>query len=197
MLRMGEWMDSRWLVGAGYVTVAATAAVAGNRERHQAVAADRWPALWLSAAACGVLAAFGRLADLGEVATRIGRSGAYSQGWYDGRRLLQAAAVGVLALCAMTAPFVVAYVAGRRRRHLPALLALSALGGYAAVRIVSLHQLDRALEGRDIGGVKVGTWIEYALIGLAIVVTSAHCRRASLHEPSPDDFVKNRSDLVL
>ena len=41
------------------------------------------------------------------------------------------------------------------------------VGVYAAIRVVSLHQIDGALHNRHIAGVRYGTVIEFALLIVA------------------------------
>ncbi len=59
----------------------------------------------------------------------------------------------------------------RRSRYLPVAVAFFSIVGFATVRFVSLHEVDRLLARRDIGGIRLGTLVEFSLLALATAAT--------------------------
>lgn len=143
-----------------------------------------WAPFWLLTAALMVALAIGRLGDVGGVLADIGRDQAASRGWYASRRPYQAAVViGVVTLWVVSVTVAIFRTPERRRRYLPMSLAAITIMAFAAVRVISLHQLDGLLQHRDLGGVKVGAVIELALLAIASGVSTwvPRERRSSAH----------------
>ena len=107
--------------------------------------------------------------------------------------LNQGAAIVGLALLSLTGLVVVAHVMGDRiRRYGPPLACVVGLTGFAATRIVSLHQVDTLLYRRLILGARVASLVELILT-LGLVVLAARVTR--LVEPSEWRTFRDRSSV--
>jgi hypothetical protein len=100
------------------------------------------------------------------------RARARAGGWYESRRKFQAVVVLGLGLAWLVTVFIAVWrVPERRRRYLPTIVAVVTLAAYAAIRVVSLHQIDGLLYRRRIGDVRFGTAVEFGLLAFAGVCT--------------------------
>lgn len=166
-------MNSHWARVIGYALLVALSFVALARERRRASEVDGvWPPFWLWTAGFLAVMAVGRAGDIGSLLGDLGRGRAVDSGWYESRRPLQAAVVAALGV----GWFVVVSVAcwrtpERRRRYLPMGIMVVTLAAYAAIRVVSLHQVDGLLHRRELAGVRVGTVIESTLLLVTALVT--------------------------
>jgi hypothetical protein len=157
----------------GYVAAAALAIAWGTAELRvtRRGPSNWWPAYWWTSAIVFVTMAIARASELGDFVGELGRDQARSSGWYEGRRVYQGAAVVVIAAVWFIGVVVAVWrVPPRRRRYLPHAVGLSSLLAFAAIRIVSLHQVDALLYRRHIGDVRIVTVTEFAL--LAVTVTA-------------------------
>jgi hypothetical protein len=163
---MFSWADSNSLRAAGYLLVAGLCfAGAWREEREQQ---GSWPPFWLLTGALLVVMAIGRAGDIANFVTDALRDRAVEGGWYESRRHLQGLVVAGVGLTWFVAVMAACWrVPARRRRYLPMIVVVLTLGAYAAIRIVSLHQIDAILHRRQIAGVRFGTVIEFALLGVA------------------------------
>jgi hypothetical protein len=171
---MLEWVDSDGVRVAAYLVATAVALVTWGRERRRVRSTPSlWPAFWLLTAAVFLAMAIGRAADLGGLATELGRSEARAQGWYADRRRIQAVVIGLLGASWLVVVAVsLVKVPARRRRYLPAALAVFTLMCFVGVRLISLHQVDSLLYRRHIGGAEVGTLAELVLLAVAVALTA-------------------------
>ena len=159
-----------WRVLA-YLMVAGVALLAYRRERRCDQSAAAWPTFWLLSAGLLLVMAVGRAGHVGAWLVDVVRDRAVDRGWYEDRRSLQAAIVALVGGgWLVTVVFECWRVPERRRRYLPAGLALTTLGAFAAVRIVSLHQIVRVLQHRFEAGIRVGTLMELALIAIVAIL---------------------------
>ena len=158
---------------AVYVFAGAAAAAAGWRERKRRPGApDLWPAFWFGTAGLLLVMAVGRATDAGNRLTDLGRTIAQSEGWYRHRHRLQVVAVGSVGLVWLLAVATTLWrVPARRRRYLPAAVAVTSLMGFVGIRLVSLHKVDALLERRHLFGVKVGAVLELAAVLLVVLAT--------------------------
>jgi hypothetical protein len=165
---MLDWLDSDGLRVAGYFAVALAALWAGRRERRGAKSnPNLWPAFWFLTAALFALMAIGRVVDFGGLATKLGRTEAREHGWYFQRQHVQKIIVASLAgLWFIFVAVALWRVWDRRRRYLPMAVITVSLMCYAAVRVVSLHQIDTVLYRRSIAGARIDAAVE--LLGLAV-----------------------------
>jgi hypothetical protein len=168
------WVDSDGVRVAAYLIAASVALTTWARERRRARSVPSlWPTFWLLTAAVFLAMAIGRAADLGGLATELGRSEARAQGWYADRRRIQAVVVAALgATWLIVVATALWRVPARRRRYLPAALAVFTLMCFVGVRLISLHQVDSLLYRRDIAGAQVGALGELALLAVAVVLTA-------------------------
>lgn len=193
---MSGWLGSNWLRVAMYAVAAAAAVLAARRERRRArVEVGLWPTFWLITAGLFLMMVVGRAANLGGLATELGRSEALSHGWYNNRRKVQAVVVGSIgATWFVTVVVALSRVPARRRRYLPAAVIVFTLMCFAGIRLVSLHQVDGLLERRNLAGVKVGAVLELVGVSIATAVTFWQPRSAAAHDPAaPSSTVETES----
>jgi hypothetical protein len=165
-------VDSGWLRTSGYLLAATAAFVAGRREiRSHGIGSDWWPRIWFVAAAILLVMALVRGSDLVHLLPDLGRRRARSEGWYQDRRELQALVIAAVGAALVgTVAVVLWWVPANRRQYLPEAIVVLALVAFAAVRLVSLHQVDALLYRRRIHGVKLDAVIELVLLAAAIVL---------------------------
>jgi hypothetical protein len=166
---VGELADSNLVRVVGYLVVASACCLAGARElRSGRRGTSLWPPFWFLTAAVFAVMAVGRATDLAEVVADVGRREAIAAGWYEGRRRYQVVVVGAFfAAWFVTVVAALWRVPERRRRYLPMALLTVTIGCFAAIRLVSLHQIDAVLYRRQIVGVNLGAVAELALLVLA------------------------------
>jgi hypothetical protein len=188
-----SWLDSNWLRVVAYGVAAVACLHAGLREqRRRSILPSRdiWPTFWFITAALLAVMALGRAAEIGELVSEFGRREAREEGWYEIRREYQAAAVASIGAIWMVAVVVAVWrVPERRRRYLPAAVAVFSLVCFAGIRIVSLHQVDALLYNRPIRGVRIVTIVELTGIALAILATYWH----PFARARPGDAISRRS----
>jgi hypothetical protein len=63
-------------------------------------------------------------------------------------------------------------VPARRRRYLPAALAVFTLMCFIGVRLISLHQIDAVMYRRDLAGARFGAVAELAILAVAVLLTA-------------------------
>jgi hypothetical protein len=160
---MFGWADTNWLRVCGYLLVAILCFAAAKQEDRDSVGA--WPPFWILTGVLFVVMAAGRAGDLADLMTDAMRQRAVSEGWYERRRHIQGMVVAALAgTWLLTVLVAIWRVPERRRRYLPMIVIVLTIGFYAAVRIVSLHQLDAVLHRRQAAGMRYGTIFEYVLL---------------------------------
>jgi hypothetical protein len=167
---------------AGYVAVAVAALWAGWREQSRAKSnANLWPAFWFLTAALFGLMAFGRATDLGGLATKVGRAEARDHGWYFDRQHIQVIVLASLAGLWFVAVVLALWrVLDRGFRYLPMAILTLSLMCFAAVRAVSLHQIDTLLDRRHIAGARIGDIAEGFALALALAATFWRPRRPTV-----------------
>ena len=157
-----------WVTVVAYLAVAALAAAAWRRGRHEATDATV-RRVWASIAAVMLAFAAAKQFGLQTLLVDRGRDLAFSDGWYEDRRPVQALVVLVLAVVGtLGVGLVVRWVRPVRHEVGGAVAGVAVLTVFVAVRAVSLHQIDRVL-GR--GPIEVGTVVELAAI--AVIGASA------------------------
>lgn len=169
---MSDFLDAGSVRVAGYLVVAGVALVLWwSEQRHPArVEREWWPTYWWTSAALLLSMAAARAGSLGDLVGELGREQVRSGGWYDARRTLQAVSViAVSALWGLGVIIAVWRVPPRRRRYLPHAVGVSGLVAFAAIRIVSLHQVDALLYRRDIAGVRIVSILELTLLAVTAV----------------------------
>ena len=192
-MRFAGWLNSEWLRTVSYIAAIVTCACAGRHELKPG-APDRselWPRFWFAVA--GVLTALliGRLTGVGATALEFGRNEAITGGWYwSARRRLQGGAIVVVGTVGLASILLLARVMrGRTRQYVAPLVCVVALAGFAATRIVSLHQVDTLLYRRLIFGARIASLIELTLtavlVGLAVDANRSSDRSARTTRESP------------
>lgn len=200
---MAEFLDSSALRVATYGVVALLAAWWGVRERRWITAhgVDWWPFYWFLSAILLAVMGVGRAGALGDLVSEFGREQARSEGWYDTRRTFQTiVVVAVAAVWMIGVAVAVLRVPPRRRRYLAHIVVFSAIIAFAAIRLVSLHQVDAVLYRRDIGGVRIVSILELVMLIAATVVMITTARFSPdanpTESPEPDDQESSRLENV-
>lgn len=173
-MHVAEWLNSEWLRTMSYAAAIVACVLSGRREldTNGPARIHVWPRFWFAAAGVLSVLLVGRLTGIGSNAYAIGRREAIAGGWYwSERRRLQGAAILGLGTASVVGVVVVARLMGdRTRRYLTPLACLLGLVGFAATRIVSLHQIDAVLYRRPILGARIASLIELTLTtGLVVV----------------------------
>ena len=176
------WLNSEWLRTSSYAAAIVACVLAGRRELGMTgtALARVWPRFWFVAAGMMSVLLVGRLTGIGSDAYELGRRKAITSGWYwSERRRLQGGAILGLGAASLLGIVVVAHMMGDGiRRYLTPLVCLLGLAGFAAARIVSLHQIDTLLYQRPILGARVASMIELTLT-TGLVVIASHLTRNS------------------
>ncbi|TFH17352.1 MAG: hypothetical protein E4H05_06375 [Acidimicrobiales bacterium] len=198
---MVDLLDSNAFRVAVYVLVALLSLWWGVRERRWVTthAVDWWPFYWFMSAALLGAMGIARASAFGDVLGEIGREQARSGGWYDTRRTMQAVLViGVAVVWLLGVAVAVLRVPPRRRRYLPHVILLSTILAFAAIRLVSLHQVDTVLYRRDVAGVRIVALVELGLLAANVVVmlTTARFPRDSPERPVDAQQRTPRADVV-
>ncbi len=161
-----------WSVVAAYAGAAALCLRASGRQP------GRERAFWICAALLMAALGANKQLDLQTLLTVTGRCLARAQGWYDERGEVQTAFVGAVAVIAVIATLTVAVV---MRRHLgrlwPALLGLTAILAYVAVRAASFHHVDQLLYRPAVAGIRADPVLELAGAALIGINAAARGRR--------------------
>jgi hypothetical protein len=174
-----DLLDSGALRVAAYAAVALLAGVWWVRERrwteHHDV--DWWPRYWLSSAVLLAVLGVGRSSALGDLISDFGREQARAEGWYDARRAVQlAVVVGVAVIWVVGVAIAILRIPPRRRRYLPHVIAMSSIIAFAAIRLVSLHQIDSVLYRTDLAGIRVVALAELGLLAATALITVVTAR---------------------
>lgn len=179
MNRLIEIVDSGSFRFGMYLVVACVALWWGEHERRR-MRVERhewWPTYWYTSALLLATMALGRAGTIGDRIGEAGRSQAVEGGWYEAREAIQHGAVlAVTVVWAIGVIVAIWRVPPRRRRYLPHALAISALFAFAAIRIVSLHQVDTLLYRRDIGGIRFVALIELSLLAATVLAATIWSR---------------------
>jgi hypothetical protein len=174
---MVDLLNSNALRVVAYGLVALLAGSWGVRERRSIAMhnAEWWPFYWFMSTA--LLAVIGAGRAFGDLISEIGREQARSNGWYDTRRTVQAAfVIAVVVVWLLGVVIAVLRVPPRRRRYLPHVILLSTIIAFAAIRLVSLHQIDTVLYRRDVAGVRIVALVELSLLVATALVTVTKAR---------------------
>ena len=173
-----SWVESDVLRNIGYLLLGSLMLLAFRQERRWGRGIDgAWPPFWIHTGVFVLALGLARALQAGDLLSALGRSAANEGGWYDSRRPLQAAVVATVGLVwVVTVGIALWRTPERRRRYLSVGLLVVTLAAFAAIRVVSLHQIDTVLYGTTVGGVRIATVIE---IGLVVLTAAATARRVS------------------
>lgn len=169
---MTELLDSGGLRLASYFAAAVASIAAGRTDRRlqsNNIDDGRWPTFWFVGSVLLVAMGVARAGDLADIISEAGRDRSRSGDWYEIRRSFQVVIVGTISAI-WSLGVLVAIWRGpeRRRRYLPAAIALSTLPAFAAIRIVSLHHIDALLYRHDLAGVRLAAVAELTLLVAAV-----------------------------
>lgn len=185
---IGDPSFTGWLTVAAYVV----AAVVCWRARRVAKA-ERAPApghtavrFWsVLAVGLGLLGVNKQL-DLQTAVTEIGRMLARAQGWYDHRRWVQLAFIGLVVLIvAFACRWLLRAAAGDFSRLWLAVVGAAVLGAFVAVRASSFHHVDACIWFDLLFGLRVNAVVELGgicCIGTAALRFQRLCRAAKPRE---------------
>ena len=131
-----------------------------------------WPTFWYLTAVLFLVMAVGRAGNVAELAADIGRERpsplAGTTTGASTKRMAVAAVAGTWFVAVVVSLW---RVPERRRRYLPMALLSFTIGCFAAIRTISLHQVDGLLYRRYLAGAKFGAVVEVGLLLVAFVVT--------------------------
>ncbi|MGE3858312.1 MAG: hypothetical protein AB7G21_15270 [Dehalococcoidia bacterium] len=162
---MHDFQDSTRL--AAYVFVAAVCTIGAIRQPSGRRTAQ---VILIAVALTALAVAFAESVNLGERISNAFRAAAGEEGWYEGRRPLQAAIITGIAATGLTVTAVAARAAWRADRRLVPVVLLGLLVlTLIAARTVSLHQVDDVLYDHTRGGLHLGSAIE---IGVAFTLAA-------------------------
>lgn len=168
---MLSWAGRSGVLAGGYFTVGALAGIAAIAARRRA-AASEIVEFWAIVTALLAMLGIGRFTRLGGRITAFGRRVAYSEGWYWDRRRPQALLLlGIVLLAVAVLGATASRAQLRRPTMVITIVAMLGLALLAASRVVSLHQVDSVLYRREVSGLQVGCWLEWA--GLATLTLAA------------------------
>lgn len=164
-VRHGSWHLP--VLAAAYAGVGLSCVAIGQSARRAGATGTGWLAIGAVLSSLSVMSLFA----LDQLLLLLARDVARQQGWYETRRVWQAAAIVVLVAAAWV-------VAAWRKVRLTdgesacrwAACGVGAILAVTALRIVSLHACDAVLQAR-LAGVSVGRLVE--LLGLCCVVAGA------------------------
>jgi hypothetical protein len=170
-----------WLTVLAYLGAAGLAFVNLRAARRTRLPWHYWGAL----AALMVLLALNKQLDLQTWFSQVGRDLALSQGWYDHRRVVQAAFILLLAAGAVTASVLL----WQRLRHIGRGYRLSAVGvalllAFIVIRAATFHHIDLLL-GWGLAGVNLNHLLELGAIGL---IAAGAWQWRTFHRKTVRDF---------
>ncbi len=141
--------------------------------RYWRLKAHRRPAIFLWSGLSLLLCALGvsRQLDLHNLFTGLGRSLAYTQGWYDQRRGVQVVFIALVTLAfILSVKLIVTHLPHCTRRHRLALLGTLFLTSFIITRAASFHHLDTLLHWH-LGSMTINWILE--LWGITLVAIAA------------------------
>ena len=145
--------------------VVAAWAAAADRSRP-----ERERRVLFAAGIVAILAALAELAGAGGHLAQIGRTVAHDEGWYQGRRRVQAVVILGLAVVSLVASVTAIWLTRSQPWSVRGLVVLVVvLVGFVAIRTVSLHQVDGYLYTRVSGNLTLGTTLEVIIVGLMVL----------------------------
>lgn len=173
-----------WMTVAAYLL---TALVAGLASRQYRSSSHRVGNFWRGVALLMSLFAVNELLDLQTLITIFGRANALSNGWYEHRRVVQAAFVIVLAIAALpTGAFVVIVTRGMPASVRLASVGLGFIGVFIVIRAASFHHMDNLL-GRGWLVFNIGAVQELAGIAVVAIAATSALRSHALGQNAASD----------
>jgi len=183
-----------WLTVAAYFTTALICCLAGRSDQraHPQSGYSSQPALWFGLAWLLMLLGINKQLDLQTWFTLAIKSAARAQGWYEQRRLFQAAFIGALVIVGMVGlAMLCILVRNNLRQTVPALAGAVFLTCFVLVRGASFHHVDQMI-GLRLGGLRLNWVLE--LGGIICIGLGAwrNWKRKRPVAPECREFVWNR-----
>lgn len=145
------------------LTAAWGASADRDRPRHERQ-------LLFAAGVVAILAAMAELVGLGGHAAQVGRTLAHDEGWYQGRRRVQAIVILGVAVVSLFAAAAAIWLTRNQPASIRGLVVLLVvLAGFIAIRTISLHQVDGYLYSHVAGDLTLGTTVEVIVVGAMVV----------------------------
>nr|WP_318272709.1 hypothetical protein [Paracoccus saliphilus] len=145
--QIGDPNVTGWVTVASYLVTALLAAAV-----WRVTGPGRGRAFWAVLTLILGFLALNKQLDLQTALTGVGRCLAWSQGWYENRRLVQAGFIGALLVLLVMGLFTAMQaLRGNLQRNLLALLGLTVLLGFVMVRAVSIHHFDFLISDHSLG----------------------------------------------
>ena len=151
-----------WLTVVAYFTASLLCCMAGRSDQraHPQSGYASQPKLWFGLALLLALLGINKQLDLQTWFTLTLKSAAQAEGWYEQRRLFQAAFIGALAILGILGLAILWMLVRKNRRQ--AFLALAGmvfLTCFVLIRAASFHHVDQMI-GLRIGGFKLNWVVE-------------------------------------
>ncbi len=138
-----------WVIVAVYVLTGLAAFRTASSGRFPYTSAGRERFFWRALGLIMILLAINKQLDLQSLLTASARCMAQLQGWYGSRRIVQVGFIIVLlALMSLLAIITLTILRGTMRRTGLALIGLSVVLAFVAVRAVGFHHMDQLINMR-------------------------------------------------
>jgi hypothetical protein len=171
---IGDPTAMGWVTVLAYAGAAVLCALCARADRGDASRTRFW---WVLAALLALLAINKQL-DLQSWLTQFAKDLAFSQGWYERRRVVQVAFIGVIALVGLAGQFWLYRLFRRHGREVRwAVLGLVFLSVFVVMRAASFHHVDLLLRA-ELAGVRINWLLE--LGGLGCIAAAAALRLKTL-----------------
>ena len=132
--------------------------------------------LWSGLSLLFCILGVSRQLDLHNLLTGLGRSLAYTQGWYDQRRAVQVVFIAVVALAFISSvKMIVTHLPRTSRRHRLAIFGTVFLTSYIITRATSYHHLDTLLNWH-LGSLTINWILELGALSLVAIAAGWNVR---------------------
>ena len=143
--------------------------------------------LLIAVGCLGIVFSIAETLGLGGWLAHAGRSTAANEGWYGGRRPIQAMVIVGIAALTLGAVFTLGLLTRGFGRVIRTVIVLfAALVGFIAIRTISLHQVDAYLYHELVYGLPVGTLVESAIVAAMSLVLLLFSGPPALTQPHPN-----------
>tara|TARA_R110001592_G_scaffold10778_1_gene54967 strand:- start:863 stop:1543 length:681 start_codon:yes stop_codon:yes gene_type:complete len=196
MVGIGDPTLSGWLVTAGYFLAGMCCLWAawrsrllpGSRQSARAVA------FWMACSLAMLFLCINKQLDLQTLFTQIGRDMAKSEGWYDGRRVVQSWFIGaMIAIGIGVTLFSFWFVRGTQSSAYLGLVGLIFTGCFVVIRASSFHHVDSFL-GYVVAGVDMNWILEtggFMIVGASALSASRRPAGGAISAPADDESHDN------
>lgn len=177
-----------WSTTVLYVFVAIVALMTARHAKFPEESHSRERAFWLTLATVLGLLAINKQLDLQSALTEAGRCAAHAQGWYDQRRSVQIAFLGILATISLLflGALLMMMHGTLKRTALPA-TGLAFVLCFVLMRAVGFHYFDHAL-GRPVMGIRMNMILEWT--GPILILCAAIMNMRDKGRPTASAYPK-------